>query len=125
VQPLIVVSRTTQGGAPAFDVDLPLGGPAGIECRSGGANGDFTLVFTFASPLVSVGGAEVSSGTGSVASGIIDPDDAHNYMISLRREALISVLCRLSSGRLVAVELVRHYLRTLEAHQNQLTAAAV
>ena len=39
-----VVSRKTHGGAGTFDVDLPLSGSAGVECRYGGASGDHTIV---------------------------------------------------------------------------------
>ncbi len=55
----------------------------GIECRNGGANGDYTLVFTFANTLTSVVSATVASGTGSVSSNNIDSSDAHNYIVSL------------------------------------------
>jgi hypothetical protein len=58
-----IVSRKTHGAAGAFDVDLPTVGTRGIEPRSGGPNGDHTLVFTFSNPVVSVGGATSSSGT--------------------------------------------------------------
>src|SRR5205814_308855 len=34
------VSRKVHGAAGAFDIDLPLAGPRGIECRSGGASHD-------------------------------------------------------------------------------------
>ena len=60
------VSRKTHAGAGAFDVDLPLSGPMGIESRTGGANGDHTIVFTFANDVVS-GNASVVSGTGSIS----------------------------------------------------------
>lgn len=60
------VSRKIHGGAGMFDVSLPLSGSPGIECRSGGANGDHTLVITFTNAVVS-GDAAVSSGTGNVA----------------------------------------------------------
>src|SRR5207302_6154112 len=40
------VSRKTHGGAGDFDVDLPLTGTSGVECRSGGATNDFTMVVT-------------------------------------------------------------------------------
>jgi hypothetical protein len=60
------VSRKAHGGAGMFDVSLPLSGSPGIECRSGGANGDHTLVITFTNAVVS-GDAAVSSGTGNVA----------------------------------------------------------
>ena len=46
INPITVVSRKTHGTAGTFDVDL-LSGP-GIECRSGGPNGDHQVVFTFA-----------------------------------------------------------------------------
>lgn len=76
-----VVSREAHGSAGTFDVDLTNG--SGIECRSGGANGDYTLVFTFANPLSSVVGASVSNGTGTVSSRAIDSNDAHNYIVNL------------------------------------------
>ena len=65
------VSRKTHDVAGTFDITLP-----GVECRSGGANGDFTFVFTF-SNNVSSGNASVTSGTGS-ASG--SPTFAGNTM---------------------------------------------
>jgi hypothetical protein len=83
IEPSGVVSRKTHGGAGTFDVDLPLTGNPGIECRSGGSNGDYTLVFTFANTLASVASASVTSGTGSVASKSIDSTDAHNYIVNL------------------------------------------
>jgi hypothetical protein len=45
-----VVSRKTHGSA-MYDIGLPLAGNPGIECRSGGATGDYTIVFTFAVPV--------------------------------------------------------------------------
>jgi hypothetical protein len=78
-----VVSRKTHGAAGTFDVDLPLAGNPGIECRSGGANGDYTLIFTFANPLTSVGEAHVTSGTGNVSNSAIDSSDPHQYVVNL------------------------------------------
>jgi hypothetical protein len=78
-----VVSRKVHGSTGTFDVDLPFTGNPGIECRSGGANGDYTLVFTFAKTLTNVGGARVTSGTGLVSSSNIDSDDAHNCIVNL------------------------------------------
>jgi hypothetical protein len=65
MQPVNVVSRKTHGNAGTFDVDLPETGAAGIECRSGGATNDYMLVFAFTNN-VSVQGASVTSGSGSV-----------------------------------------------------------
>lgn len=45
------VSRRIHGAAGAFDVDLPLAGPPGIECRSGGPGGEYQLVVTFSGPV--------------------------------------------------------------------------
>jgi hypothetical protein len=56
IAPILAVSRKTHGSAGDFDVDLPLTGPEGIECRTGGANGNHTIVVTFPSP-VTVGSA--------------------------------------------------------------------
>jgi Dockerin type I domain len=58
------VSRKTHGAAGDFDIDLPLTGEPGVECRSSGGN--HTLVITFSNPMVS-GNASVTSGTGTVA----------------------------------------------------------
>jgi Dockerin type I domain len=68
VVPLSAVSRKTHDSiSPPFDINLPLSGKLGIECRSGGPNGNFQIVATFVAPIVSVGGATVSSGTGNAA----------------------------------------------------------
>ncbi|MEP7014005.1 MAG: dockerin type I domain-containing protein [Verrucomicrobiota bacterium] len=55
------VSRKTHGAAGDFDISMP-----GVECRSGGASGDYTLVFTFSNNIES-GNASVTSGIGSVS----------------------------------------------------------
>ena len=60
-------SRKTHGGAGTFDVPLPLTGNVGIECRSGGGTNDYQMIINFATS-VTVGGASVTSGTGSVSS---------------------------------------------------------
>ena len=78
-----VASRKTHASAGTFDVDLPLTGSPGVECRRGGANGDYTLIFTFANLLTSVGGASVTSGIGSVTASNFDYGDPHNYIVNL------------------------------------------
>ena len=65
--PQTAVSRKAHGGVGAFDINLPLTGPVGIECRSGGAMNDYQVVVTFASPVTATG-ASVTAGTGSVSS---------------------------------------------------------
>jgi hypothetical protein len=59
-------SRKAQG-AGMFDISLPLGGTGAVECRSGGANGNYQLVVTFSRPVV-LSNATVTSGTGAVQS---------------------------------------------------------
>src|SRR5438552_2183570 len=60
-------SRKVHGGAGTFDVPLPLSGNVGVECRNGGATNDYQMIINFATP-VTVEGASVTSGTGSVSS---------------------------------------------------------
>lgn len=62
-----VFSQKVHNGAERY-IALPLEGNPGIECRTGGANGDHTVIFTFFNSLTSVGGASVTNGTGSVSS---------------------------------------------------------
>ncbi|MEY2547383.1 MAG: hypothetical protein QOG48_2500, partial [Verrucomicrobiota bacterium] len=82
VKLISVASRKVHGSAGALDVDLPLTGNPGIECRSGGANGDYTLVFTFSNPLTSVGAANLTSTAGTISSRTID-NDARKYFVNL------------------------------------------
>jgi hypothetical protein len=58
-----VVSRKTHGSVGNFDVDLTNGN--GIECRGGGANSEYTMVFTFGTPVTNCGLAS----TGTVSNG--------------------------------------------------------
>jgi hypothetical protein len=67
IVPISAVSRKTHGSAGNFDVDLPLTGTTGIECRNGGASGNHMMVITFALP-VTVTSANVTSGAGGTAS---------------------------------------------------------
>jgi uncharacterized delta-60 repeat protein len=60
------VSRKSHGVAGNFDVDLPLTGQPGVECRNAGAGSSHTLIFTFSNQIVS-GNASVTSGTGNVS----------------------------------------------------------
>ena len=57
------VSRKTHTGVDDFDIDLPLSGNAGIECRTGGPSNQYKLIFKFGAPVTSCGTA--SKGTAS------------------------------------------------------------
>jgi hypothetical protein len=68
--PLVsVVSRKVHGPAGIFDINLPLAGPRGIECRSPGSTGDagvdYKMIFSFSGLVASCG----STSTGSLVSG--------------------------------------------------------
>ena len=75
--PTSVVSRKTHGTAGAFDISLPLTGNAGIECRSGGANGNHQVVFAFPT-TVTLSGASVTHEPGKLGNmmgaAIVSPD---------------------------------------------------
>jgi hypothetical protein len=88
------ILRTTNGGQAGgleliaaasgkghFDIDLPLMGPPGIECRSGGANGNYTLTLTFNNPVASVDDVATSCGTVKRSRG--DNNDPHRLLVSL------------------------------------------
>ena len=61
------VSRKNHGAAGPFNIPLPLSSPFGVECRSGGAGGNHTLVFTFTNNVVSGSASLARVGTGSVS----------------------------------------------------------
>lgn len=69
--PASAVSRKNHGAAGNFDVDLPLSGSPGIECRSGGLTSDFQIVVTFANTVTVNGNpqAQVTAGPGMIGSG--------------------------------------------------------
>ncbi|MEO5720885.1 MAG: dockerin type I domain-containing protein [Chthoniobacterales bacterium] len=76
-----VVSRKFHGAAGALDIDLTTA-PGTTESRSGGPSGNYTLVFTFADNLTSVGSAVVTSGAGSVVASDIGTNP-NQYTVSL------------------------------------------
>ncbi|MDQ6859985.1 MAG: dockerin type I repeat-containing protein, partial [Verrucomicrobiota bacterium] len=91
VQLASAASVKTHAAAGAFAIDLPLAGNPGIECRSGGASGDYTVVFTFPNAVSSVTGASVTAGTGKVTNGAIG-SDPHQYVVNLTGVTTAQVL---------------------------------
>ncbi|HEX8280020.1 MAG TPA: choice-of-anchor Q domain-containing protein, partial [Chthoniobacterales bacterium] len=81
-----IVSRKTHGSAGQFDINLPVTGNVGVECRSGGGSGNNFIIFTFANPLVSLGGVAISGGTGNVSSAAIS-SDTHQVFVNLSNVA--------------------------------------
>jgi hypothetical protein len=68
---LVAASRKAHGAAGTFNVDLPLTGTPGIECRAGGATNDYTMVVTFPGNVTVNGNpqAQVTLGTATIGSG--------------------------------------------------------
>jgi hypothetical protein len=105
-----VVSRMIHGSAGTFDINLfqaaalcgPAGCPRGVECRSSGSLGvgNYTLLFTFANNLVSVGSASVTGhdpagGTGTTCGSSMGPA-LNQYTVNL---------CNVSDAQYITVTL--------------------
>jgi hypothetical protein len=82
LRPSTIVSVKAHGTAGIFETTLPTTGTPAVESRSGGPSGDHTIIFRFADPLASVGGASVTSGGGSVSSSGVG-SDAREYIVNL------------------------------------------
>ena len=86
------VSRKTHTGVDDFEIDLPLAGPVGIESRSGqGTNADeHQVVVTFLTP-VTISGASVTGGTGSVSGTSIVGNEVRINLTGIANEQTIAV----------------------------------
>jgi hypothetical protein len=69
-----VVSRKTHGTAGTFNINLPLAGNPGIECRSGGATNAYTLVYTLGGNLGAAGTATVTQGAATIGTPTLGPN---------------------------------------------------
>ncbi len=69
------VSRKTHANAGSFDIDLPLSGAPGVECRRGGVTGDYTLVVTL---LANVSVQETPQAAVTAGIGMIGSDGVSN-----------------------------------------------
>ncbi len=103
--PSAAASRKSHGAVGDFDINLPLTGPAGIECRSGGATGDYSLVVTFANPvtLANTPQAEVTSGTATIGTGGID----NGGTVSVDGATVTVPLTNVSNAQTISVALRR------------------
>jgi len=63
---VMAASRKMHGTVRLFDLNLPLTGTPGVECRAAAGGGVHTLVFTFNNKVIS-GSAAVTNGNGSVS----------------------------------------------------------
>jgi hypothetical protein len=64
-------SRKTHGAAGTFDINLPVTGTPGIDCRTTGGTNDYTMLVTFGGNVNVTGNpqAQVTVGSGCVGSG--------------------------------------------------------
>jgi hypothetical protein len=90
IVPVSAVSRKTHPGAGIFDVNLPLVGAPGIECRTGGPSGNHQVVVTFVAP-VTVTSASVTSGTGSVSSATISGNQVFVNLMNVANAQTITI----------------------------------
>jgi hypothetical protein len=101
VVPLGAVSRKTHDSInPPFDVDLPLSGNPGIECRVGqGPNSDqHQIVVTFPGPVGLVGTPTISAGTGSVSAAIASGNQVFINLTGVTNAQRIAVTLVVNDG---------------------------
>jgi glucose/arabinose dehydrogenase len=101
--PLTAVSRKIHGAAGTLDIDLPLTGSPGVECRSGGATGDHEVVITFAN-TVTVNGAvqaDVTQGTGDVGTGGVPNGGA----VTVNGAVVTVPLTNVANGQTISIAL--------------------
>jgi plastocyanin len=98
------VSRKSHPAPPAtFDVDLPLTGTPGVECRTGGPTSDYTMIITF-SGTVTVNGspqAEVTSGMATIGSGGV----ANGGMVTVNGNLVTVPLTNFANAQTIVVRL--------------------
>jgi hypothetical protein len=64
-----------------FEIDLPLTGKPGVECRNARGNHPYTIVFTFNNVITSVD--QLATTCGAVKASMIDSSDPHRLLVSL------------------------------------------
>ena len=101
--PTAAVSRKTHSGAGTFDVNLPLTGTPGIECCTGGATNDYTIVVTFTGSVTVSGSpqAEVISGTGTIGSGGV----SNGGMVTISGNTVTIPLTNITTAQTINVRL--------------------
>ena len=100
--PTTAVSRKTHAAQGTFDVDLPLTGTPGIECRTGGPSNTHLVVVKFAGP-VTVGCASVTSGIGSVSSATVSGNEVFVNLTGVANAQTIQItLANVNDGTNIA-----------------------
>jgi hypothetical protein len=101
--PTNVVSRKTHGGAGNFDINLPLTGNPGIECRTSGGTNDYTMIATFSNPVTVNGNpqAQMTLGTGTVGSGGV----GNGGMVTISGNTVTIPLTNVANAQIINVTL--------------------
>lgn len=101
--PTAAGSRKNHGAAGSFDLNLPLDGTPGIECRSGGPTNDHQMVITFPVPVTINGNpqAEVISGVGVVGSGGV----SNGGTVSISGDTVSVPLTNVANAQTISVRL--------------------
>jgi Dockerin type I domain len=68
-----VVSRKSHGNAGAFDINLPLTGTPGLECRVPGANNSYQLIYTFNRDVSVAGTPSIGQGSANPPAALLGP----------------------------------------------------
>lgn len=102
VPSLTAVSRKLHG-ASVFDIELPLAGAPGIECRTGGTTNDYQIVVTFPTEVAVTGNpqAQVTSGSGQVGTG----GASNGGMVNVKGSVVTIPLTNVTSGQTITVTL--------------------
>ena len=97
------VSRKTHGAAGAFNINLPLTGNVGVECRSTGGTNDYTMVVTFTNSVTVNGSpqAQVVSGSGTVGTGGV----ANGGAVSISGAVVTIPLTNVTNAQRIMVKL--------------------
>jgi hypothetical protein len=103
-----IVSTKIHGSAGSFDIDLPLSGSVGVECRSGGTQNAYTLLFTFTNPLASVNSMAITSGAGTVTYSGIIPNNSSLYVGPNSNQYIVN-LAGVANAQVITVTLNNVY----------------
>ena len=99
------VSLKLHGSFATFDIALPLAGPPGIECRSGGPTNDYEIVVSFGAP-VTFSNAQVTQGSGSVSSVSMSGNQVVLDLTGVTNGQAVQVTLRDVTGAVRAADLV-------------------
>jgi hypothetical protein len=90
-----VVSQKPHGRSGVFSIDMPLTGASGVEDRSGGANGSFTIVFSYptspAGATATVTAHNPVTGTGSVSRVTYNGNDMIVYLTRVSDQQILTL----------------------------------